>query len=351
MRLNCRGGSRAEAVAYAAGLALWQRRLAANVDAFVVPSAFALRRLRELGAPVGDRAHVVGSVQRDIADRSRAAEGRFVLAAGRLTPEKGFADAIDAARLAGLPLVIAGDGPEATGLRVRAGGADVRFTGVLGAAELADLRRDAAAAVVPSRFAEILPLAALEAMAAGLPLAAADAGGLTEAVPDEGRYPPGDAVALAERLTRLWRSAEAGERGLAVVRERYAPEAVAARLRGLYADRDSAFRRGVVIRMRRAPPSSPVRSPSSRSLRRRHGAATSLKKGIWGPVRLDGVSQFPDLPASSAPASTTSASMVASGDTAARSNARDPRRPGLRLAGPDRRRRGRGGELAASASR
>src|SRR5215212_10952680 len=98
VRLNCRGGSRAEAAAYAAGLALWQRRLAEQVDAFVVPSAFALGRLRELGAPVGDRAHVVGSVQREIAGASRAAEGRHVLAAGRLTPEKGFADAIDAAR-------------------------------------------------------------------------------------------------------------------------------------------------------------------------------------------------------------------------------------------------------------
>ena len=234
MRLNCRGGSRAEAVAYAAGLALWQRRLCANADAFAVPSAFALGRLRELGAPVGDRARVVGSVQRDIAARSAAAEGAHVLAAGRLTPEKGFDDAIDAARLAGLPLVIAGDGPHAAELRARADGADVRFTGVLGAAELAELRRGAGAAIVPSRFAEILPLAALEAMAAGVPLAAADAGGLTEAVPAGGLYPPGDAAALAERLRALWRDADAGERGLAVVRERYSPAAVAAQLRDLY---------------------------------------------------------------------------------------------------------------------
>src|SRR5215213_10983191 len=64
VRLNCRGGTRVESAAYATGIALWQRRLAAQVDAFVVPSAFALGRLRELGAPVGDRAHVIGSVQR-----------------------------------------------------------------------------------------------------------------------------------------------------------------------------------------------------------------------------------------------------------------------------------------------
>src|SRR6185436_12064177 len=135
VRLNCRAGSRAEAAVYAAGLALWQRRLIENVDAFVVPSAFALNRLRELGAPLGDRAHVVGSVQRDIAERSLAAAGRHVLAAGRLTPEKGFADAIDAARAAGLPLVIAGDGPQAAELRARAEGADARFTGLLGPSE------------------------------------------------------------------------------------------------------------------------------------------------------------------------------------------------------------------------
>ena len=52
VRLNCRGGSPAESAAYAASLALWQDRLAAQADRFLVPSAFALRRLRELGAPV-----------------------------------------------------------------------------------------------------------------------------------------------------------------------------------------------------------------------------------------------------------------------------------------------------------
>jgi len=35
VRLNCREGSRAEAAVYAAGLALWQRRLCEQVDAFV----------------------------------------------------------------------------------------------------------------------------------------------------------------------------------------------------------------------------------------------------------------------------------------------------------------------------
>jgi glycosyltransferase involved in cell wall biosynthesis len=229
--LSCRG-SRAESVAYGAGLALWQDRLAANVDAFVVPSAFALGRLRELGAPVDGRARVIPSVQRSFAAASGAAAGRFALAAGRLTPEKGIADAVRACALAGVPLVVAGDGPQLDELRALAG--DVRFTGRVPAEELAALRREAALAIVPSRYAEILPLAALEAMAAGLPVAAARTGGLAEIVPEQGLYPPGDVPALAERVRALWADAAAGERALAVARERTAPGVVAAALRDVY---------------------------------------------------------------------------------------------------------------------
>jgi glycogen(starch) synthase len=234
VRLNCRGGSRAESLAYGAGLALWQQRLAGAADAFVVPSAFALGRLRELGAPLGDRAHVVPSVQRDFATRSRAADGRFAFVAARLTPEKGVADAIAACRQADVPLVVAGDGPQADELHALAAGADVRFTGRVGPSELAALRAQAALAIVPSRYAEILPLAALEAAAAGLPVAAADAGGLREAVPADGLYPPGDVDALAERIGALWGDAALGERTLTAARERTAPAAVAAALRRVY---------------------------------------------------------------------------------------------------------------------
>src|SRR5829696_628958 len=100
VRLNCRGGSRAESAAYAAGLALWQRRLADAADEILVPSAFALARLRELGAPVDGRARVLWSVQRSFAVDSSAAAGRHVLYAGRLSHEKGVADAIAACRMA-----------------------------------------------------------------------------------------------------------------------------------------------------------------------------------------------------------------------------------------------------------
>jgi glycosyltransferase involved in cell wall biosynthesis len=231
VRLNCRGGPRAEAAAYGASLALWQGRIAAAADAFLVPSAFALRRLRELGAPVDERARVQWSVQREFAERSTAAAGTHALYAGRLTPEKGVLDAVAACARAGLPLVVAGDGPLAGEVAQAAG---VRFVGRVEPAELAALRREAALAIVPSRYEEILPLSALEAMAAGLPVAAARAGGLAELVPEDGLYAPGAVEALSERARALWGDQDGGERNLAIVRERTAPEVVARALAAVY---------------------------------------------------------------------------------------------------------------------
>ncbi|WP_053225823.1 glycosyltransferase [Solirubrobacter soli] len=227
---NCRG-SRAEALVYAAGLARQQRRLIDAADAIVVPSAFARQRLLDLGAPV-DRAEVLGSVQRTFATHSDAHTGEYVLAAGRLTPEKGFADVVEACNRADLPLVVAGEGPERAALEAAAHTA--RFVGHVTADRLAELRKRAAVAVIPSRYAEILPLAALEAMAAALPTVAAASGGLEEAVPEEGLYPPGDVAALQAVLTARYRDRDAGERALRAARARSAPEVIANRLQALY---------------------------------------------------------------------------------------------------------------------
>jgi glycosyltransferase involved in cell wall biosynthesis len=227
VRLNCRG-SAAEAAIYAAALALWQRRLAAQADAIAVPSAFAARRLRQLNAPVSD-VHVVPHVLRAFAEGSRAAAGEHVLVASRLAPEKGVDVAIEACRQAGLPLVVAGDGPLAAKLQT-AGGA--RFVGRVSSTELAGLRDRAALALVPSRAAETYGLAAAEAMAAGVPVVASATGALTDLV--EALVPPGDADALAAAARKRFGDEQAGAAGLARIRELASPEAVAAAVRKIY---------------------------------------------------------------------------------------------------------------------
>jgi glycosyltransferase involved in cell wall biosynthesis len=233
VKLACRG-DRAEAAVYGAGLALQQRRLAAAANAFIVPSAFALDRLQVLGAPLGGRARVVASVQRGFAKASAAGSGRHALVASRLAPEKGVDLAIAACRAAGVPLVIAGEGPHEPALRELAGGAEVRFEGRVTGDRLDELRRGAGLAIVPSRYEEILPLAAAEAMAAGLPTVAPRRGGLADLVPAEELVPPDDDAALAERVRERFRDETAGERALATARAKLAPEVIAPQLERVY---------------------------------------------------------------------------------------------------------------------
>lgn len=240
VRLNCRG-SLPEAAAYGASLALWQRRLVEQADAVIVPSTFARERLRALGAPLSwERVHVLAPPVRTIVNpRQHAEPGSYALVVSRLAPEKGVDVAIDACRIAGMSLVVAGEGPEQLALRARAGEERVRFVGEVDDSELAELRAGATIALVPSRSAETFGLAAAEAMAAGLPVLASRVGALAELVEPEGLVPPGDPGALAQAMARFAGDRAAGERARERVGALCAPEVVAAALARVYDGRDA----------------------------------------------------------------------------------------------------------------
>jgi glycosyltransferase involved in cell wall biosynthesis len=237
--LNCRG-SRPEAAAYGIALMTWQRRIAAQADAFVVPSRFAEARLRALGAPLG-ATFVLPHVIREFAVAPPSPRGEHALVVSRLAPEKGVEVAIEASGLAGMPLVVAGEGPERARLAAGAGEA-VRFVGRVSPQELARLRRDARVALVPSLSAETFGLAAAEAMAAGLPVAASRVGALPELVPEPWLAPPGDARALADVMRRVSGdhgaradgAADGGAMALERVRAVTAPERVGPALAAVY---------------------------------------------------------------------------------------------------------------------
>jgi glycosyltransferase involved in cell wall biosynthesis len=255
---GCRGTG-PEAVVYGAGLAAWQRRLAAEVDAFIVPSRFAVDRLRALGAPLGET-HVVGHVVREFAGgrrpgadgdagRSPGADGHagrrtagegYALFVGRLAAEKGVDVGIEAARLAGVELVVAGDGPlrgelsRGVELSRRPGDPWVRFVGRVSEAELSGLRAGAGVGLVPSRTGETFGLAAAEAMAVGLPVVASRIGALPELVGDEGLVPTGDALAMAEAIGRLRGDPAAGKRAFERARRLVSPEVVGPALAAVY---------------------------------------------------------------------------------------------------------------------
>jgi glycosyltransferase involved in cell wall biosynthesis len=225
--LNCRE-SVPEAVAYAAGLALHQPLALDSTDRFVAPSRWAAGQLGRLGVPA-ERLDVLTHYvpAEELSGGSRAHQGRYLLAAGRLSPEKGFDLAVEAAALSGVPLWIAGDGPAAAELAelVARLEAPVQLLGHLPRAELPAMLRGAGGLVLSSRSHEFSPFSVLEAMGAGVPVIATRSGGVPELVGDEHCVPLGDAGALAERMRALWsdpwRRREEGERLLARAFERH----------------------------------------------------------------------------------------------------------------------------------
>ncbi len=146
----------------------------------------------------------------------------FVLYAGRLSPEKGVLELVEAAN--GIPLVIVGDGP----LRERVPGA----RGFVAHDELLKLYERAAVVAVPS-FREGFGVVCAEAMAHARPVVASAVGGLLDLVADGEtgiHVPPGDVAALRDALERLLSDPELrrrfGEAGRERVRERFSWAAV-----------------------------------------------------------------------------------------------------------------------------
>jgi glycosyltransferase involved in cell wall biosynthesis len=150
------------------------------------------------------------------------AEPPEVLFVGRLSPEKGILDLVQAAD--GIPLTVAGDGP----LRDRVPGA----LGFVPHHAVGPLYERAAVVAVPSHR-EGFGVACAEAMAHARPVVASAVGGLLDLVVDGETgvlVPPRDVPALREALERLLADAalrrRLGEAGRARVQERFAWPAV-----------------------------------------------------------------------------------------------------------------------------
>ena len=211
--LNCRG-SLPEAALYAAALARQQPAVVHAAERFLVPSRYAAGQVANLGLPA-ERVEVLPHYlpAEAFAERSRAADGRYALVAGRLSPEKGIDTAIDAAALAGVPLRIAGEGPAAVDLAARAARTMSRVD-FLGRLDRAGLERELAGAamlLMPSRYHEFAGFAALEAMAAGVPVLVSELGAPPELAGPKQCVPPNDPSVLARRIRELWKSPQRRE--------------------------------------------------------------------------------------------------------------------------------------------
>lgn len=151
------------------------------------------------------------------------AENTDFLFIGRLTNEKGVKFVAEAARDAGLPLTIVGDGPLLGELK--AFGGTVTCTGWLGEAEVAALARRARALIFPSRWYETGGLVVLEALAQGIPVIASRTTAPVDFIAEgESGFivDSGDRQALLDRMCRLRDNAVAQRMGQEAYRRYWA---------------------------------------------------------------------------------------------------------------------------------
>jgi len=211
----------------------WRRLYVDTVDLFLCPSRFIRDKYISWGYPPDKLRHLPNFVDLDLWHprhlESTASRDAY-LYFGRISTEKGLRTLLDAQSLwergfaAGkvteppLHLLLAGSGPCEGNLRARAAQLELEKVEILGSLDRDGLRQALGRSrfsVLPSECYENGPMAALEALACGLPLVGTDMGGIPEMIENGVNgivVPPRDPDKLLEGLAKASRlGPEAGE--------------------------------------------------------------------------------------------------------------------------------------------
>jgi glycosyltransferase involved in cell wall biosynthesis len=207
---SCYRGSRHATAVVAAMLAFHRRRNTwiEQVDGYIALSEFSRQKFIEGGLPAARISVKPNFVHPDPGPRD--GHGKHVVFAGRLSPEKGVWTMLEAWRRLAvrIPLVVAGDGPERSGLEVAAQPLEgVRFLGRIRRDELLLLMKEARFLVFPAESYENFPLSVAEAFACGLAVVASRLGAMAEII-DDGRtglhFSTRDPDDLAAKVRWAW---------------------------------------------------------------------------------------------------------------------------------------------------
>jgi glycosyltransferase involved in cell wall biosynthesis len=207
-----------------------------RVSVYLAVSAFVREKHVQAGFPP-ERIHVKPNFVWP-GERRRGPGGAF-LYIGRLAPEKGIIQLVESWRGVPAPLLVVGDGPDATRLRSIAP-PNVELKPPVPPDEIPHLLASARALVFPTLAYEGAPLAILEAFAAGVPVLARSVGAVPELVEDGVSgvlLPSFTSAEVAAGAARLLDNAEAermGDAAWTAWSDRYSPERGLARLEQEY---------------------------------------------------------------------------------------------------------------------
>jgi glycosyltransferase involved in cell wall biosynthesis len=169
-------GSRA-AGAVMRRLARWDAATARRVDCYVANSQYVAGRIRRYYGR--DASVVYPPVDTAFFTPDGRTPEPYFLIVSALVPYKRIDVAVDAARLAGIPLRIVGEGPDRARLSASADGG-VEFLGTRTDEEIRELYRGATAVILPGE--EDFGIVAVEAQACGRPVVSRAEGGALETV-------------------------------------------------------------------------------------------------------------------------------------------------------------------------
>ena len=163
-------------------LARWDAGTAGRVDRYVAISQHVASRIRRYYNR--DALVIYPPVDTGFYCPDDTTPDNFLLIVSALVPYKRIDVAIEASRISGVPLRIAGDGPERERLMTLAADkqANVEFLGAISNDEIRDLYRHASAVLLPGE--EDFGIVPVEAQACGRPVIALARGGALETVVD-----------------------------------------------------------------------------------------------------------------------------------------------------------------------
>ncbi len=216
------------------------KRILNGVDMFIVQTEFQKQKFAERGIPA-DHIGIVPGLATTVRIPNGDFFGDLVTFIGRVSPEKGIDEFLDAARaVPDVPFAVAGRYNSMPGIRDKSP-SNVKWLGFLAANELNDLYLRSRIIIVPSRWYEGFPNVVTQAMTLSRPVIAAEIGALPSIVDDSVTgllFESGNAEDLGEKIRYLWDKPDLCRKMGRAAREKalreYSPEKVYECLMAVY---------------------------------------------------------------------------------------------------------------------